>query len=227
MCGIAGFIDFSKKTTEDALRKASDCLQHRGPDGSGVYFTISDQASIGLGHRRLSIIDLSEGANQPMHYNGLHLIFNGEIYNYNEIRDELLSLGHQFQTHSDTEVILHGWEQWGEKCIDKWRGMFAIALYDERKREVIFIRDRAGVKPFYYHNNNGPYPVWIGAEKHCIFPRFSEEDSPRCGCVVFTVRVCIAALVYLRKHVQAAGWLFNAGEPADKGNKHPAVLEFV
>lgn len=157
MCGIAGFIDFKKHSTEDDVRKMSDCLQHRGPDGSGTYFTETQNAAIGFGHRRLSIIDLSETANQPMQYNGLHLIFNGEIYNYNEIRKNLISLGHQFQTHSDTEVILHAWQQWGEKSIEQWRGMFAIALYDEKKSEVIFIRDRAGVKPLFYYYQEGVF----------------------------------------------------------------------
>jgi asparagine synthase (glutamine-hydrolysing) len=154
MCGIAGFIDFKKKSEEADVSSMSACLQHRGPDGSGKYFTETSTATIGFGHRRLSIIDLSETANQPMHYNGLHLIFNGEIYNYNEIRDKLISLGHQFKTHSDTEVILHAWEEWGDKSIEQWRGMFAIALYDENKQEVIFIRDRAGVKPFYYYQED-------------------------------------------------------------------------
>jgi asparagine synthase (glutamine-hydrolysing) len=122
MCGIAGFIDFKKQSTTEDVNGMSACLQHRGPDGSGTFFTETQNAAIGFGHRRLSIIDLSETANQPMHYNGLHIIFNGEIYNYKGIRDSLISLGHQFQTHSDTEVILHAWQQWGEKAIDQWRG---------------------------------------------------------------------------------------------------------
>jgi asparagine synthase (glutamine-hydrolysing) len=155
MCGIAGFADFRKKSTEEILAKMSCALSHRGPDGQGVYFHQTDNAQIGLGHRRLSIIDLSSAANQPMHYNGLHLIFNGEIYNYNEIRNRLIELGHQFVTHSDSEVILHSWEEWGEKSIDQWRGMFAIAMYDEGKQELVCIRDRAGVKPFNYYWKDG------------------------------------------------------------------------
>jgi len=111
----------------------TSALSHRGPDGEGYYHHDTDRYSIGLGHRRLSIIDLSASANQPMHYDGLHVIFNGEIYNYDEIRSELISLGHRFLTHSDTEVILHGWKEWGEKSIEKWHGMFTIALFDEQK----------------------------------------------------------------------------------------------
>jgi asparagine synthase (glutamine-hydrolysing) len=155
MCGIAGFADFRKKSTEEILAKMSCALSHRGPDGQGVYFHHGNDAQIGLGHRRLSIIDLSSAANQPMHYNGLHLIFNGEIYNYNEIRNRLIELGHQFVTHSDSEVILHSWKEWGEKCIDQWRGMFAIVMYDEGKQELVCIRDRAGVKPFNYYWKDG------------------------------------------------------------------------
>lgn len=151
MCGIAGFVDFKKSSSEAHLKQMSDCLQHRGPDGGGVYHANTPTAAIGLGHRRLSIIDLSHAADQPMHLDGLHLIFNGEIYNYKEVKERLLKLGHQFKTQSDTEVILHAWQEWGEKSIDQWRGMFAIALYDEVKNELVCIRDRAGVKPFYYY----------------------------------------------------------------------------
>lgn len=155
MCGIAGFVDFKKQTPEDTVASMACAVEHRGPDGQGVFFTNTQLASVGLGHRRLSIIDLSSAANQPMHFDGLHLIFNGEIYNYGEIRDELIKKGHQFSTHSDTEVILHSWREWGEKSMDRWHGMFAIALYDERAQELICIRDRAGVKPFHYYWKDG------------------------------------------------------------------------
>jgi asparagine synthase (glutamine-hydrolysing) len=151
MCGIAGLIDYRKTSSEEVLADMACAVSHRGPDGQGVYFTNAFSAQVGLGHRRLSIIDLSHAADQPMHFDGLHIIFNGEIYNYNEIREELIAKGHSFQTHSDTEVILHGWREWGPECIHKWHGMFAIALFDERSGEVFCIRDRAGVKPFYYH----------------------------------------------------------------------------
>jgi asparagine synthase (glutamine-hydrolysing) len=151
MCGIAGFIDFKNRSTLEVLSKMALAMPHRGPDGQGTYFQQLQYAQLGLGHRRLSIIDLSHAADQPMHYDGLHIIFNGEIYNYNEIRDQLILKGHQFLTHSDTEVILHAWREWGEKAIEQWHGMFAIALFDERSNELICIRDRAGVKPFYYY----------------------------------------------------------------------------
>jgi asparagine synthase (glutamine-hydrolysing) len=175
MCGITGFIDFTKKTSEETLAKMTGAVAHRGPDGQGVYFAKSGHAAIGLGHRRLSIIDLSNAANQPMRFDGLHLIFNGEIYNYNEIREELISLGHHFLTHSDTEVILHGWRQWGEKSIDKWRGMFAIALFDERENELTFIRDRAGVKPLYYYFKDGLFLFGSELKTMLAHPGFEKQ----------------------------------------------------
>ena len=154
MCGIAGFVDFKKKSGEKELNQMAGCMAHRGPDGSGTFFATNDSFSIGMGHRRLSIIDLSQAANQPMSLNGLHLVFNGEIYNYSEIRSRLAQLGHVFQTHSDTEVILHAWQELNEKSIQDWRGMFAVAIYNEQQNELICIRDRAGVKPFYYYQTD-------------------------------------------------------------------------
>jgi asparagine synthase (glutamine-hydrolysing) len=151
MCGIAGFVDLNKSSSEATLATMTYAVPHRGPDGQGTYFLETSNASVGLGHRRLSIIDLSAAANQPMHYNRLHVVFNGEIYNYNEIRENLLSTGHQFTTHGDTEVILHAWQEWGEACIGQWRGMFSLVLFDEERQEFVCIRDRAGVKPFYYY----------------------------------------------------------------------------
>jgi asparagine synthase (glutamine-hydrolysing) len=156
----------------------TSALSHRGPDGEGCYIYECGEVAVGLGHRRLSIIDLSTSANQPMHYQGLHIIFNGEIYNYNEIRDELISLGHEFLTHSDTEVILHGWKQWGEKSIQKWRGMFAMALFDEMANELICIRDRPGVKPFYYYFHNGLFLFGSELKSLIAHPKFVKEINP-------------------------------------------------
>lgn len=155
MCGIAGFVDFKKQSSEANIGMMTGCIAHRGPDGEGAWFTETEKASIGLGHRRLSIIDLSTSANQPMHYDGLHIVFNGEIYNYEEIRDRLEQKGHHFVTHSDTEVILHAWREWGADAIQQWHGMFAIVLYDEKENELVCIRDRAGVKPLNYYRKDG------------------------------------------------------------------------
>ena len=178
MCGITGFIDFKKMSDEPVLRSMTSCLHHRGPDGEGVFFTETNKAAIGLGHRRLSIIDLSNAANQPMHFDGLHLIFNGEIYNYEEIRNRLIKEGHQFTTHSDTEVILHAWRQWGVDAISQWHGMFSISLYDEKADEVICIRDRAGVKPFYYYWKDDLFLFCSELKSLIAHPRFEKKINP-------------------------------------------------
>jgi asparagine synthase (glutamine-hydrolysing) len=178
MCGIAGFVDFKSNSNEEILAHMSCAVPHRGPDGQGVYLTQAPAAQIGLGHRRLSIIDLSTSANQPMHYNGLHLVFNGEIYNYNEIRDRLMAKGHLFSTHSDTEVILHAWQEWGEVCIQQFRGMFAITLYDEQKDELICIRDRAGVKPFNYYWKDGLFLFSSELKSIAAHPQFEKKIDP-------------------------------------------------
>jgi asparagine synthase (glutamine-hydrolysing) len=178
MCGISGFVDFKKRSSEEMLKSMSSCLQHRGPDGQGILFTSTNNVAIGLGHRRLSIIDLSSAANQPMHYDGLHLIFNGEIYNYEEIRNSLFAKGHQFNTHSDTEVILHSWREWGAEAIHQWHGMFAIALWDEKLNELICIRDRAGVKPLHYYWNEELFIFGSELKALTSHPCFKKEINP-------------------------------------------------
>jgi asparagine synthase (glutamine-hydrolysing) len=155
MCGIAGFVDFKKQSSEDTLRTITDKMVYRGPDDAGYFFEQRSEYSLGLGQRRLSIIDLSANGHQPMFYEHLSIVFNGEIYNYVEIREELLQLGHKFISNSDTEVILKGFYSWGESIVDKLIGMFAIAIFDNKAEELYLIRDRAGVKPLYFfHNNN-------------------------------------------------------------------------
>lgn len=151
MCGITGFIDFARSSSENTLERMTNTLFHRGPDGSGIQLLNEVKAQIGFGHRRLSIIDLSEHGTQPMQFEHLWICFNGEIYNYQEIKDELSSLGHSFAGGSDTEMILHAYAQWGKTCIDKFIGMFAIVLYDTKANTIFCVRDRAGVKPFFYY----------------------------------------------------------------------------
>ena len=154
MCGIAGFIDFNKKSTTSNIQSMIGLLNHRGPDGEGTSLLNSKNAIIGFGHKRLSIIDLSQAGKQPMNYSHLHITYNGEIYNYQEIKNELSELGHHFKGQSDTEMILHAYAEWGIKAVERFIGMFAIVLFDEKKQEVIFIRDRAGVKPLFYYQKN-------------------------------------------------------------------------
>ena len=160
MCGIVGTLVFDRasfRVTEPYISKMRDVMSHRGPDGAGVW--IATDARVGLAHRRLSIIDLSEAATQPMSNEDgtLWISFNGEIYNHAEIRCELERIGHQrWKTdHSDTEVILHAFEQWGIECLQKFRGMFAIALWDVRAKELWLVRDRLGIKPLYYSIHHG------------------------------------------------------------------------
>jgi len=154
MCGIAGYIDFNKKLDEDTLRSMTNCMEHRGPDDKGYQLWHTPFAHLGMGHRRLSIIDLSEGGHQPMQYRHLHIIFNGEIYNYKEIKKELLELGYRFNTDSDTEVILAATLEWGMEAVQRFIGMFAYLIYDESKQKVYAVRDRVGVKPLYVYQKN-------------------------------------------------------------------------
>jgi len=151
MCGILGVL--SKKNNLEKYKNVLNVLKHRGPDDEGVFIN----ENIFLGQRRLAIIDLSPSGNQPMSLkckktqSKLIVNFNGEIYNYKELKRELENLGHSFFSNSDTEVILHSYEEWGNGAFSKFRGMFAIALYDEDKKELILIRDRFGIKPLYYY----------------------------------------------------------------------------
>jgi asparagine synthase (glutamine-hydrolysing) len=149
MCGIAGFIDRDK--TRNDLERMVTCLSRRGPDDSGIYY----EDGVALGHRRLAIIDLSPAGHQPMSFEHLVIIFNGEIYNYREVRDELKKRGYHFQTSSDTEVVIKAFHLWGPECVNRFIGMFAIAVYDQSEKSLCLVRDRAGVKPLYYYFKNG------------------------------------------------------------------------
>ena len=154
MCGITGIVDLrgERPPEESLLRAMNGLLNHRGPDGDGFHF----EPGVGLGHRRLSIIDL-EGGKQPL-YNEDHSVvvtFNGEIFNFQEIMPELVKRGHTFRTRSDTEVIVHAWEEWGVECLKRFNGMFAFALWDPSTEELFFARDRVGEKPFHWADVDG------------------------------------------------------------------------
>jgi len=156
MCGIAGqFIIHGDQVNPDLLHRMSETLAHRGPDGDGIY--VNDR--IGLAHRRLAIIDLSDTGRQPMSNpdETIWIVYNGEIYNYKELREELQDLGHTFCSESDTEVILHSYEEWGAACLPRFNGMWAFALWDSRKGELFCARDRLGIKPFYYSAIDGTF----------------------------------------------------------------------
>src|SRR6476620_493589 len=175
MCGIAGFIDFQKSSDISIVRRMTDAMDHRGPDDAGYEVYEAKEALIGFGQRRLSILDLSPLGHQPMHFNDFIVNFNGEIYNFKEVRQELIDKGYSFNSWSDTEVILKGYHCWGLDVVHKFIGMFAIALYDKQKEQVIFIRDRAGVKPLYYYWKNNV--LLFGSELKGLFehPRFEKS----------------------------------------------------
>lgn len=148
MCGIAGIVDFIGRTPARAeLDRMTMAQRHRGPDGEGVHIS----CPVALGHRRLSIIDLATGAQPMANEDGdVWVTYNGELYNYRELREELKSAGYRFRTASDTEVIVHAWEEWGETCVERFRGMFAFAIADFRQRLIFLARDHLGIKPLYY-----------------------------------------------------------------------------
>lgn len=160
MCGIVGSLSFSDSNfdvTEAYLTRMRDIMGHRGPDGMGTW--VSSDRRIGMGHRRLAIIDLSAEALQPMHSvsGDLTIVYNGEIYNHAKLREELKTLGrNHWQTdHSDTEVVLEAFQQWGIDCIQRFRGMFAFAIWDQRTRDLWLVRDRIGIKPLYHSMHHG------------------------------------------------------------------------
>ena len=156
MCGIAGIFNLNRQPVAHSQIKAmTDIISHRGPDGEGQYI----DGSLALGHRRLSIIDLSHAGHQPMQTrNGRFIItYNGEVYNYKELRIELEALGYQFHSATDTEVILNSYAEWGSQCLAKFNGMFAFAIWDKKNQELFLGRDRYGIKPLYYYKQNNTF----------------------------------------------------------------------
>jgi len=192
MCGILSIVNKASKTGSESLLKACEIIRHRGPDDEGfltwvpgeapIVWAGSDTAAsthshfgystlvpgqgfrVGFGHRRLSILDLSPMGHQPMLHGpaGLAITFNGEIYNYLEIKAELETKGHHFRSTSDTEVILHAWQEWGVKCLDRFNGMFSFVILDHHKKELFAVRDRFGVKPLYYYS--GETGLYLASE---------------------------------------------------------------
>jgi asparagine synthase (glutamine-hydrolysing) len=151
MCGIAGFLSSNLLTDPATIRRMTDLIAHRGPDGNG--FFQDDHAA--LGHRRLSIIDVAGGSQPMANEDGrLEITYNGEIFNHAQLRPDLERAGHQYKTHCDTETILHAYEQYGEDCVTRFRGMFAFAIWDQQEQTLFCARDRLGIKPFYYWTDN-------------------------------------------------------------------------
>ena len=171
MCGFVGYIN-KEKNKQDNIKKMADLISHRGPDSEG-YFC---DENIALGFRRLSIIDLNNGS-QPIYNEDKTkvIIFNGEIYNYETLREDLIKKGHVFSTNTDTEVILHGYEEYKEALLDKLRGMFAFVIYDTKSHEMFAARDFYGIKPFYYAKMGNTLIFGSEIKSFLIHPHFKKE----------------------------------------------------
>ena len=179
MCGITGFIGSENHHIEEVLDTMTDTLSHRGPDDRGIKVFKNHENVVALGHRRLSILDLSKAGHQPMNFQSLWIVFNGEVYNYKEIQEKLIKAGYRFKSDSDTEVILKAWHYWGEDALKHFRGMFAFCMYDQETRDIKLVRDRVGVKPLYYSNTSEYF--LFGSELKALnaHPRFSKEIDSR------------------------------------------------
>ncbi|MDD5433084.1 MAG: asparagine synthase (glutamine-hydrolyzing) [Candidatus Pacebacteria bacterium] len=175
MCGITGIWDFKNKISEGTLEKMTDCLYLRGPDDSGIF--VDPKNNIGFGHRRLSILDLSPAGHQPMANDDqtIWITFNGEVYNFAEIRKELEVKDYKFKSNSDTEIIIKSYQEWGIDCIQKFRGMFAFAIWDAKKEKLFLVRDRAGVKPLYYYFDGDRFLFSSELKAFHKHPEFKKE----------------------------------------------------
>ena len=175
MCGIVGFCNCSEKVDKAILTSMRDALTHRGPDDAGIY--VDEDNNVGLGHRRLSILDLSSLGHQPMsNENGsIWITYNGEVYNFKEIREELKQGGYNFKSNSDTEVVVKSYEEWGIDCVHKFIGMFALGIWDKIEKKLYLVRDRVGVKPLYYYQKDGLF--LFGSELKALMkhPDFNKE----------------------------------------------------
>lgn len=176
MCGICGYINLSKNKHDAVIiNKMVDTLRHRGPDFQGSFVDLENQ--VFFGHSRLSIIDVSDNGRQPMSLGKLTIVLNGEVYNYREIKKDLLVKGHSFKSQSDTEVVLHAFQEWGADCVCRFIGMYAFAIYDSESQTVTLCRDRAGVKPLYYYFDHQAFIFGSELKAFHQNPLFHKEIS--------------------------------------------------
>ena len=174
MCGIVGVCNLNGEPVPEALlKRMRDVMAHRGPDAEGQH----REGPVGLGHRRLSIIDLSDAGRQPManETGDVQIVYNGELFNYQDIGEELRKLGHTFRSRSDTEVLVHAYEQWGAECVGRFNGQFAFAIWDRQHKRLFIARDRYGVKPLYWYCNNGVFIFASEIKAILEHPRVSRE----------------------------------------------------
>jgi asparagine synthase (glutamine-hydrolysing) len=239
MCGIIGMAARAEAPPRQWLGAGCDALRHRGPDGAGEWW--SEDGRVGLAHRRLAIIDLSAAGHQPMHDSTgeLCIVFNGEIYNFTDLREQLAAKGHTFRSRTDTEVILAAYRQWGAECVTRFNGMFAFALYDTRQRSLFMARDRAGEKPLFYSLADGALRFASelkGLMADPAFPRRIDADALDCYLAMGFIPGERCILQGVRKLPPAHAMLFDArsGEmkvwrywdlppPADAGADAPRL----
>ena len=204
MCGIVGLVEQSASVPEKLLVEMRDTMTHRGPDDAGHW--LSPDSRIGLAHRRLSIIDLSPGGHQPMTdaAGQMQLAFNGEIYNFQELRRELEGLGHQFRSSSDSEVILEAYRAWGLDCLSRLNGMFAFALYDAKTKQLHIARDRAGEKPLFYYHTDNHFAFRFGIEGADGRPRDATRAELRGAGVLSRLRLCAGRNVHVARRLQTS-----------------------
>lgn len=226
MCGITGFYT-RKQSNEQVIQSMVATINHRGPDSFGVFNRVLPNGNqLSLGHARLAIIDLTPEGHQPMIYNGLHIVFNGEIYNYKEIRKKLEANGHTFSSHSDTEVILHSFQEWGKKCVEQFIGMFAFLIWDEKTNLLSACVDRFGVKPFYYAVDE--HSFLFGSELKTImsFPFFEKKIDKKSLEIYFRYGHIPAphAIFEKTKKLEGGTWLeFNGNDFSLKIEKYWSV----
>ena len=175
MCGIVGYLSF--ETNNTIIKKMLSIQNHRGPDDSGIFIEKVSDTYVHLGHNRLAIQDLSSFGHQPFisDCGNYTIVFNGEVYNFNEIREKLKKSGYSFISTSDTEVILYAYKEWGIKCLDQFIGMFAFTILDKVKSKIYLIRDRAGVKPLYYYNKDNTFIFASELKSFHSHPNFKNE----------------------------------------------------
>jgi len=209
MCGIAGVFNLNGEPVSPVLlRRMTDAIAHRGPDGEGFY----TDSFLGLGHRRLAIIDLSPAGHQPMasNDNNYVVVYNGEIYNYQELRVELESLGCQFRSKTDTEVVLYSYKTWGPECVKRFNGMFAFAIWDRTRQELFLARDRYGIKPLYYCFINKRFIFASEQKGILVHPEVKRELDLEALLEYFTFQNIFTDKTLLKgiKLFPAASWAF-------------------
>lgn len=229
MCGIAGICDFGSSVDRDLVRRMTDAVAHRGPDDSGLFF----DEDVGLGHRRLSVIDVDGGAQPMSTANGrLTIVYNGELYNYRELRNELIAEGCRFLTRSDTEVVLLAYERWGRSCLGRLNGMFAFGIWDSVDRRLVLARDPLGIKPLYFHCRDGR--ILFGSEIKALLEDASVTRAvePRALGLFLALRYVPSPLTMLRGiHKLSPGHCLVAGNTGWSVNRYwrrpPTVLKGI